>query len=341
MRMHAGRSRAGARALPLCGLALIASLALVGCSAKGGSPTAVDDGPQPATTAPASAPAVASPSAAASLSTVRIAPSTITSPSSAPVTTRPVAVATVTVTSAPTSRARPSAAPPATVTRTVSASSSPTAMSCPSAAALNAALHQGLVANTVRCFDDNTWLIVTGLLPSGQQADGVVLIEQTKPGSYTDHGAGSDWGTAEAGLRSQGVPDDVIAALPGIDGGPATTATSSTHPFSDYVGQWGRHEGSLTVKADHTGRLIEGAGCCDSVSVPLTFTVTADGKVRATASGKPTYTGSQMNDVSFDGTVIWLHFERIGTEDMLVTSNPDGSDEGYWCSPQQTGQCGA
>ncbi len=93
-------------------------------------------------------------------------------------------------------------------------------MSCPSAAALNAALHQGLVANTVRCFDGNTWLIVTGLLPSGQQADGVVLIEQTKPGSYTDHGAGSDWGTAEAGLRSQGVPDDVIAALPGIDGGP-------------------------------------------------------------------------------------------------------------------------
>jgi len=217
-------------------------------------------------------------------------------------------------------------------------------MSCPSAATVNVVLKQGgVTANKVRCFDGNTWLIVSGFLQSGQQADGVILVQQTEPGSFTDHGAGSDWGDAKATLQSQGVPDDVIAALPGIDRGQltATTTASATHPYSDYVGQWGQHEGLLTVKADHTGRMLQGAGCCNSVSVPLKFTMTSDGKVQATATGKPTYTGTEMKNVSFDGKIIWLHFEQVNGEEMLVTSYPDGSNESFWCSPQQTGQCGA
>jgi hypothetical protein len=50
---------------------------------------------------------------------------------------------------------------------------------------------------------------------------------------------------------------------------------------------------------------------------------------------------SRQPSVTFEGKIFWLHFEPVNGEEMLVTSYPDGSNESYWCSPQQTGQGGA
>ncbi len=208
---------------------------------------------------------------------------------------------------------------------------------------MNAELHpSGLTYATVRCLHGNQWLITRSTFTqNNEMADGVDLIRQASSGRYVDFGAGSDWGTAVENLRAKQGARRRHRCAAGRRLTPTSSAAAATHPYSDYVGQWGQHEGLLTVKADHTGRMLQGAGCCNSVSVPLKFTVTSDGKVQATATGKPTYTGAEMKNVTFDGKIIWLHFEPVNGEQMLVTSYPDGSNESVWCSPQQTGECGA
>jgi len=209
---------------------------------------------------------------------------------------------------------------------------------------LNAQLHpSGLAFATVRCLHGNQWLISRSkFTQNNEMADGVDLMRQASTGRFIDFGAGSDWGTAVENLRAKGVPDDVIAALPGVTLTPTSSAAGSTHPFSDFVGTWYGHERGLTIRADHTGTFAIGVGCCDSVSVAMRFDTQPDGRVAGTATGKPTYTGTAMNSVTFGtGPSVWLYFRTTPEGEFLMSDGPGPATGTTWCSDQQVGMCGA
>jgi hypothetical protein len=202
--------------------------------------------------------------------------------------------------------------------------------------------NSGLTVAKVRGLHGNQWLILrSSFTQNGELADGVDLVHQSNPGRFVDFGAGSDWGTAVENLRAKGVPDDVIAELPGVTLTP-TSASAAKHPFADFVGTWGGHERLLTIGTDHTGKLILGVGCCDSVSVAMKYTLQPDGRLAGTAAGKPSYTGTAMNSVTFGpGPSVWFYFQSTPEGEFLMSDGPGNASGTTWCSDQQAGLCGA
>jgi hypothetical protein len=204
----------------------------------------------------------------------------------------------------------------------------------------------GLTVAKVRCLHGNQWLIVKSRFTQNNElADGVGLVHQTKPGRFVGLGSGSDWTGADDNLRAKGVPDDVILELPGdhsrlTSSAPATDVVK--HPFSDFVGSWGGHERLLEIKADHTGKFVIGSGCCDSVGVAMTFAMQPDGRLAGTATGKPTYTGTAMNNVKFGtGPSVWFYFQNTDQGEFLMSDGPGDITGVPWCSGAQMGMCGA
>ena len=125
--------------------------------------------------------------------------------------------------------------------------------------------------------------------------------------------------------------------------------------FSQYVREWIRHTSNLTINADHTGDMMMGSGCCNSIAFPMSYSVNSDGTLSGIVTGDSTYTGTSFND-----TIIPVGYEftmSIGQSEpnsmsatsgpILLVSNPFAGQPGVtesqsvWCGDFYDVRCGA
>ena len=125
--------------------------------------------------------------------------------------------------------------------------------------------------------------------------------------------------------------------------------------FSQYVREWIRHTSNLTINADHTGDMMMGSGCCNSIAFPMSYSLNSDGTLSGIVTGDSTYTGTSFND-----TIIPVGYEftmSIGQSEpnsmsatsgpILLVSNPFAGQPGVtesqsvWCGDFYDVRCGA
>jgi len=118
-------------------------------------------------------------------------------------------------------------------------------------------------------------------------------------------------------------------------GGPVTrdtpAAAADSYSFTDYVGTWGRHTSSLTIGADHSGTLLAGGGCCNSIKYTLQYDLNDDGSLAGTVIGQPEVVG--YNSSRDSGYVFQFHFEQVASDTVLVSTNPFDANlpDINWC----------
>ena len=132
-------------------------------------------------------------------------------------------------------------------------------------------------------------------------------------------------------------------------------AADQAATFSQYVREWIRHTSNLTINADHTGDMMMGSGCCNSIAFPMSYSVNSDGTLSGIVTGDSTYTGTSFND-----TIIPVGYEftmSIGQSEpnsmsatsgpILLVSNPFAGQPGVtesqsvWCGDFYDVRCGA
>ena len=132
-------------------------------------------------------------------------------------------------------------------------------------------------------------------------------------------------------------------------------AADQAATFSQYVREWIRHTSNLTINADHTGDMMMGSGCCNSIAFPMSYSLNSDGTLSGIVTGDSTYTGTSFNDTIFP--VGYEFTMSIGQSEpnsmsatsgpILLVSNPFAGQPGVtesqsvWCGDFYDVRCGA
>lgn len=200
-------------------------------------------------------------------------------------------------------------------------------------------LYSNLVTVT-KCYSANSWILTAGLYPSGDPIDGITVIHQTSPGKYVRAFEGSDFSGTAASLRSRGVPASLITLL--VNGTYNFNGGIISYPRSAYTATWERHTSLLQIGSSR-GAIHLGSGCCNSISLPLTYAMDSIGVLRGTVNGPASYTGTEFNNIHVAvGTAFYFHFAPGATGPVLVSSDPVFSGGPLvWCGNHYDSRCGA
>jgi hypothetical protein len=132
-------------------------------------------------------------------------------------------------------------------------------------------------------------------------------------------------------------------------------AADQAATFGQYVREWIRHTSNLTINADHTGDMMMGSGCCNSIAFPMSYSLNSDGTLSGIVTGDSTYTGTSFNDtifpVGYEFTMSIGQSEpnsmRPTSGPILLVSNPFAGQPGVtesqsvWCGDFYDVRCGA